>query len=222
MGMASVFLGILPILVFVIVDSIAKKRVAIWSAIAMALVELLYSLIELGELDELTLLSFATVAVFGLLSIKKNNDLFFKLQPVLFGVFLGMCSLVFYFVLDKPIFVMAADKYKPVKAIVVDQMVMPSYPELRSSADLPGSSFKEQLLQKPLPEVLALTSEGGAYLKLITAMSRDIGWLFLLHAALTAFAALRLSKWWWVAIRVPGFYLLAFGLIFLERALIFS
>jgi hypothetical protein len=50
-------------------------------------------------------------------------------------------------------------------------------------------------------------------------MSRSLPFLLVLHAGLTAYAALRLSTWWWFVVRVPGFYLLAAALFFAERLL---
>ena len=35
-----------------------------------------------------------------------------------------------------------------------------------------------------------------------------LGFSSLLHAAITAWAALRLSRWWWFAISGPGFFVI--------------
>lgn len=54
--------------------------------------------------------------------------------------------------------------------------------------------------------------------ELMRVLSRDLGWWILAHAGLTAYAAVRLSKWWWFAVRVPGFYaVLILAMIFEQR-----
>jgi intracellular septation protein A len=48
-------------------------------------------------------------------------------------------------------------------------------------------------------------------------LSKSIPFLLLLHAALTAHAALRRSTWWWFHCRVFGLYLMIVALFFTER-----
>ncbi len=44
----------------------------------------------------------------------------------------------------------------------------------------------------------------------MAVLSGILGWGFLLHAALVAYSAFRMSKWWWLIIRGVGFYVMLF------------
>ena len=63
------------------------------------------------------------------------------------------------------------------------------------------------------------TYQHGYFAMYARTMSRSLPFLLVLHAGLTAYAALRLSTWGWFVVRVPGFYLLAVLLFFAERLL---
>jgi len=172
---SSFWIGILPIIVFVILESFTGKRAALVSAVIMAALELIFSLTVYGGIDELTILGFVLVGVAVFLSVKTDNDLFFKFQPVALGVILSLTFFVFYYILDRPLLTAMFDKY-----------MAGSYAQI--SRGMPKEFF----------------------LRILTVLSRDLVFWFLLHAALIAWAALRLSKWWWFAIRVPGFYIILF------------
>lgn len=182
MDASTFFTGILPIIVFVILDSITSKKTAIISAVGLAFAELLFTLIKYHTIDELTVLSVLLAVVFGWLSIKKNNDLYFKLQPAVLGFFFAMSFFFFYYVLHKPLFNFMIDKY-------LDNNIEPL---------LHGRIRKED------------------FMEIMRVMSRDLGWWILGHACLTAYAAIRLSKWWWFVIRVPFFYILLFIAMWVE------
>ena len=67
-------------------------------------------------------------------------------------------------------------------------------------------------------EALPAYQQGYASLY-ATTLSRSLPYLLLVHAALTADAALRRSNAWWFLVRVPGFYALLAALFFAERIL---
>ena len=48
------------------------------------------------------------------------------------------------------------------------------------------------------------------YLRLLELVTLNTGIALLLHGILTAWAAYKLSTWWWIAIRGVGFYLFCF------------
>ncbi len=52
----------------------------------------------------------------------------------------------------------------------------------------------------------------------LTTLTAGIGLLF--HAGITAYAAFKLSNWWWIAIRGIGFYLCAFLAMLVARVMI--
>lgn len=53
----------------------------------------------------------------------------------------------------------------------------------------------------------------------LTTLSRSLPYVLLVHAAATAYAAIRSSTWWWLGLRIVGLYVLIALLFFLERAL---
>jgi intracellular septation protein A len=57
----------------------------------------------------------------------------------------------------------------------------------------------------------------GYFAGYAATMSRSLPFLLVFHAGLTAYAALKLSTWWWFGIRTVGFHLLVLGLFFAER-----
>lgn len=174
MDSSTIWIGILPVLVFVILESVSGKRVALISAIVLAFLELIFSLIVYGAIDELTIIGFVLVGIAVFLSLKTDNDLYFKLQPVVLGLIFAGIFLVFYFILDKPLLIFMYDKY----------------------------------MKGAVGNLLNDDAKRFVFLKAMHILSRDMGFWFILHAALTCWAALKLSKWWWFAIRVPGLYLI--------------
>ena len=142
---------------------------------------MLYSLYFFGTIDELTVGSVLLVVIFGFISYKQNNPLFFKFQPVILGIVLGLVFLVME-VLNKPILVLMLNKYKY------------GFPE----------EAQQQLSNPFIQEALARTS---FYL----------GWGLILHALLVAYAALKMSNWWWLIIRGIGFYLVLIACSVLGR-----
>ncbi len=173
---SNLWIGILPVLVFVILESFTNKKAALISALILAVAELIFTISVYGTIDEITILGFVLVGLAVFLSLKTDNDIYFKLQPAILGWILCGIFFFFYFVLGRPLLSEMFHKYM-------------------------GTSIQEMLGQNINQDFL------DRYLKIL---SRDMGWLFLIHGSLTAFAALKMSKWWWFAIRVPGLYILLF------------
>lgn len=170
---ASVLLfGILPLLAFVIVDSISGLKAGVIAGIVFAIGEAIYSIAVYGAIDELTIGSTALVLIFGFLSYKSKKDIYFKLQPVVLGVIFGAALLIMQ-ALGKPLLVMMIQKY---------HMMFPE-------------DMREILLDE-------------ATLLLMTRLSGIVGIGFLIHAALVAYSAFKMNKWWWLLIRGVGFYLM--------------
>jgi intracellular septation protein A len=57
----------------------------------------------------------------------------------------------------------------------------------------------------------------GYFAAYAETMSKSLPFLLLFHAGLTAYAAVRLSTWWWFHVRVFGFYLSVVVLFYAER-----
>lgn len=83
-----------------------------------------------------------------------------------------------------------------------------------------GVALLEVILDRHVGLFDALPSYQRGYASLYaTTLSRSLPWLLLVHAALTAEAALRRSNAWWFVVRVPGFYLVLGALFLVERML---
>ncbi|HXW53511.1 MAG TPA: septation protein IspZ [Myxococcota bacterium] len=172
MDVSTLFFGILPLLVFVVIDSFSGLRAGVVAAILFALGEAVYTLIVFQTIDNLTIGSTLLVLVFGVLSLKANNAIFLKLQPVVLGLILGVVLLVMQ-VLGTPLMVLMVEKY-----------------------------------QYMVPEQYRAMVVNPVYLKMLARLSGVLGFGFLLHAALVAWSAFYTSKWWWIAFRGLGFYVM--------------
>lgn len=106
-----VLFGVLPLLVFVVVDSFAGLKTGVLSAIAFALAEAAYTYYVYRELDGLTIGSLVLVLVFGLFAIKADSPLIFKIQPVVLGLGFGLTLLIMQ-AMGKPLMVLMAQKYQ--------------------------------------------------------------------------------------------------------------
>ncbi len=108
----SFLLGILPLLAFVMIDSFAGMKSALWSAVGFAILEVVYSLYMYRTLDELTIGSFLLVVVFAFFSFRSQNPLYFKMQPVALGLCFSLAFLICHW-MGKPLLIVMFDKYQP-------------------------------------------------------------------------------------------------------------
>ena len=102
--------GMLAIIAYVIVDSFAGRKKALWSALGLGVVEVAFSLIVAG-LDYITLLSFVIVGVFVLISLKTDNDYYFKVSWALVSLLTGIAIAVVTWGFGKNLFFDMFEKY---------------------------------------------------------------------------------------------------------------
>jgi len=81
--------GLLPLLVFAVVDMFASLRTALVAALVMAIGEVVWSYWTFGEIDQLTWISLGLVVVMGGTSIYMQSDRMFKFQPVLLAAIIA-------------------------------------------------------------------------------------------------------------------------------------
>lgn len=74
-----------------------------------------------------------------------------------------------------------------------------------------------QKYQFMLPEQMRLLSTQEAMLNLLARLSGILAIGFLVHATLVAYAAFRMSKWWWLIIRGLGLYFMLFICVVVVR-----
>jgi len=171
---SQLWIGLLPLLVFVIIDSTMGLKAALVTAVIVAVGEAIFSYVTFGELDVVTLASFLLVVVLGAVAFFKKNSLVFKFQPVILSLFMGLILLVTYW-MGNPLLYAMAIKYK---------------------AQFPPEM--QQQLEQPMTQAVFI------------AASHYFGYSLIAHGLVTAWAAIKLSNWWWLAIRGFGFYIFLF------------
>ena len=86
--------GFLPLIVFIMADSIWGTKIGLIVAIAVGVIELIFSYIKEKLIDTFILLDIGLIVVLGMVSILLENEIFFKLKPALieliFCVILGI------------------------------------------------------------------------------------------------------------------------------------
>ncbi|MCY4643284.1 MAG: hypothetical protein OXB88_01565 [Bacteriovoracales bacterium] len=103
--------GLIPLLLFVIVDSFYGPKAGIVAAAVAATIELVFSLVLFQSVDALTLGSFFLIFVMGWASWKMNGALIFKMQPVVVGLAFSL-TLIISYAIGQPILTLLITKYK--------------------------------------------------------------------------------------------------------------
>ncbi len=89
--------GLIPLLVFVVVDEVWGTKAGLFTAVGVGLAELLYTLIRTGKFDLFILLDTSLIVVLGAVSLLLENAIFFKVKPALIeGILAGILGLSAY------------------------------------------------------------------------------------------------------------------------------
>lgn len=167
----SLLAGIIPLLVFVIVDTFSNMKTALICAVVFALAEAIFTLYYFGTIDWVTGISFLMVAVMSYFAWKKDDEKLFFWQPVIIS-----WTISIYLTITK----------------------------------LFGSDFFTDMFNKygsALPENMQMQMQNPIIQASMRYMSITCAISFLLHGAVTLYAAYKLNKWWWLVARGVGFYL---------------
>jgi len=111
MNSSVLLIGILPLFIFVLVDTFAGLKVALISTVAMAILEGVFSLFYFKEIDSVTIFSLITVVIFCYISFRKKDPLFIKLQPAILSLLMALV-LIISFSINEPLLLNLATKYK--------------------------------------------------------------------------------------------------------------
>ncbi len=114
----SLFLGLLPLLAFVIVDTFLSMKAALITTVVMAVVEAIWTYFTFNELDSVTIFTLVSVLIMALISYKKQTPIFLKLQPAIFSFVFASALIISYF-LDRPFILLMMEKYN---GLVSEQM----------------------------------------------------------------------------------------------------
>lgn len=174
MNTSSILMGIVPLIIFVVIDSFLDMKYALVGAILSAFLEGIVSYVLYKEIDSVTIFSFVTIIILAFITYRTNSPTFFLFQPVLVSMVLSLSLLISY-ALKRPLFLTFMMKYK-----------------------------------NQLPEMMQQQLGNPLFLKLLQYATFYTGIALTFHAIATAFAALKLSKWWWLIIRGVGFYVFLF------------
>lgn len=110
MSETTILMGLIPLILFVIVDSFAGLKAGLVVAVIAALAEAVYTLITFGEIDMITGTSLFLVTLMSAISYKMKSPLLFKLQPVVIGFF--FIAILYYSIFTgKPLFTEMMSKY---------------------------------------------------------------------------------------------------------------
>ncbi len=86
--------GFLPLIVFIVADSIWGTRIGLIVAVVFGIIEFIFSYIKEKVVDKFILLDIGLIVVLGTISILLENEIFFKLKPALieliFCILLGI------------------------------------------------------------------------------------------------------------------------------------
>jgi len=136
MGNWFLLLDMVPLLVFVILDSLGRLRWAIVGAAMAAVLEVAYSLLVFGEVDEFSYVSLGLIALFGGLSVKFNSSVYFKFKPVVLNLAMAAFFIVAY-AMDRPLLLMGIERYGDVlPAALAEQLASPVVVEILERASL--------------------------------------------------------------------------------------
>jgi len=104
MHIMPLLLDLIPLFVFVVLDSIGKMRYALIGAIAAACFELVFSYIAVGYIDSFSIIFAGSILLFAALSF------YFSLKPAIIGGVTGLIVITTSF-LNKPALLAMADHY---------------------------------------------------------------------------------------------------------------
>ena len=112
MNYAMALQGLLPLIVFAVVDMFANMRVAIISAIIFSVLEAVWGWYSYGEVDQTTWISLGLILAMGAVSIRMKSDKLFKFQPVAMGAVFAV-TLGYFQLRGNPLMVQMMPKVAP-------------------------------------------------------------------------------------------------------------
>jgi intracellular septation protein A len=99
--MNTMFLQMLPLLIFIVVDMIFSNTVvSIVSAVLFAVLQMSLSFAKTGAMDYFVLIDVALISLLGTVSVFLKNDLFFKLKPAIIEAVMVIFMLALLFAPD--------------------------------------------------------------------------------------------------------------------------
>lgn len=194
MNASLVIMEFLPLIVYIGVDAWKGFRAGIIAAMICTLVMLGYDFVLFNELDKFILGEGIMILVLGAISLKMNNDRYFKFQPtVLALVFAGVFAWFQFF--DQPLMLHFVPH--------MEKLFQSQPTELRAldGTQLPSAEAS------PMLEML----HSEHFKKVLSRLSGHMIWLFIAHGLIMTYAAIRLKTAGWFAWRLaiyPALFIL--------------
>jgi intracellular septation protein A len=165
MQTSALFLTLVPLIVFVVIDLFGSMKAAVVSAVAVSCALVGYFYFAFNEFDYSMVLETVLLLILGAVTLKMNNAVFFKLQPVVVGVCFAL-FLGWFEIFDEPYLV---------KIIKRMEKIIP---------------LMEDALKNPI------------MLELLSRLSWQMALLFLVHAGLVAYSAIKMRDLAWILMRM--------------------
>lgn len=102
--MDMMFVALIPLVLFVLVDLKWGMRAGIVTACVMAVALIAYTWFRTGTIDQFLVGETVLIVVMGLVSLRLNESKFFKMQPVAVGVIFSSVILWYQF-FDEPLLI---------------------------------------------------------------------------------------------------------------------
>jgi intracellular septation protein A len=112
------FFSMAPVVAFMAFRVQDQPRRALGAAIAVAAIELAYNSYQLGGVEPFSLVSFALFGLLGGLALHRDDEWFFKLQPVALDVILAGTFFYYGLVLETPLFAVIMEEHVGIHEIL--------------------------------------------------------------------------------------------------------
>ena len=114
----SLLPGLLPLIVFIVADSLWGTKIGLIIAVSIGILEITYSWVREKFIDKFVLLDIGLIIILGIVSIILDNPIFFKLKPAL--IELIFCAVIAISVFS-PVNVMLLMTKRYMKNIDIDE-----------------------------------------------------------------------------------------------------
>ncbi len=106
-----VWFGFLPVIAFLVLDTYASKRKALWGALSLGAGEAIYSVVQFGAFDYLSLVAFFIMVGFIVASLRTQDDFYFKIHGALINILIAVIMLGAWYIFHKALLLDMANKY---------------------------------------------------------------------------------------------------------------
>jgi intracellular septation protein A len=192
MNASLLIMEFLPLIIYIGVDAWKGFRAGIIAAMVCTIIMVAYHYFMFGEIDKFLLGEGLMILALGTISLKMNNDRYFKFQPtVLAAVFAGVFA--WFQVFDQPLMLHFIPQ--------MEKIFQTSPGELSARAGVEPME-EPPVLQMIHSEEFRLT---------LSRLSGHMIWVFAAHGLIMAYAALKLRTASWFAWRLaiyPALFIL--------------